>query len=107
MSVTPEEVRRIAALARLRLDAREVQEMSLQLSSILDHMEALRQVEIGSVEPMASVTDRTAPLREDRGAPDALQRPPAELAPEWAEPFFTVPRLAALDAGPPPERSDG
>ncbi len=98
MAVTPEQVRQIAALARLQLDEHEVAEMSVQLSSILAHMEALREVDVEGVAPVTSATGQRAPLREDGGAPDALHRTPAEIAPAWVEPFFVVPRLVALDA---------
>lgn len=98
MAVTKEELKRIATLARLRLEAEEVEEMSVQLSSILDHMEELRQANVAGVAPVKSVGERTAPLRADEVGADALHCPPAALAPEWIEPFFVVPRLAALDS---------
>jgi aspartyl-tRNA(Asn)/glutamyl-tRNA(Gln) amidotransferase subunit C len=98
MSVSPEEVRRIAALARLELAEPEVSEMSRQLSSILDHMAALGQVDATEAGPVAEVFDAPAPLREDRVGFDPLARPVNDIAPDWRDAFFVVPRLAALDA---------
>ena len=98
MSVSPEEVERIAALARLQLTAGEVREMSQQLSSILGHMDALSRVDVGHAPALASVTDTPAPVRGDTIGPDVLERAAAEVAPDWREGFFVVPRLAALDA---------
>ena len=98
MSVSPEEVARIATLARLQLGPDEVREMSQQLSSILGHMDALSKVEVVGAPAVASVTETPAPVRRDAIAPDALARDAAEGAPDWREGFFVVPRLAALDA---------
>ncbi len=97
MGVTPEEVRRIAALARLRLEAGEVERMSAELSGILDHVRALEGVEEDAT-PSPPRDLQSAPLRADGGVPDTLGRLPDQLAPAWTEPFFVVPRLAAMDA---------
>lgn len=98
MSVSPEEVARIATLARLQLTPDEVRGMSQQLSSILGHMDALSKVDAGGAPAVASVTDMPAPVRRDVIAPDVLARDAADGAPDWREGFFVVPRLAALDA---------
>lgn len=98
MSVSAEEVRRIAALAHLRLSEPEVQSMSEQLSSILEHMDELRRVDVAGIPPVGGVVQWSAPLRDDVNGADPLHRPPHELAPEWTDGFFRVPRLAALDA---------
>ncbi len=75
--------------------------MSKQLGSILEHMEVLRRAEVAGVPPLAGVSEHTAPLREDRPLPDPLHIEPQAFAPAWVEPFFVVPRLAALDADAP------
>lgn len=98
MSVSPEEVERIAALARLRLGPEEALEMSEQLNSILGHMDALARVDVSGAPALASVIDRPAPVREDVVGADALSREAREIAPDWRDGFFVVPRLAALDA---------
>lgn len=98
MSVSPEEVARIATLAKLQLAPDEAVEMSRQLSSILGHMDALARVDVADVAAVASVTETAAPVRRDAIAPDALVRDAGEEAPDWREGFFVVPRLAALDA---------
>lgn len=98
MVITPADVQRVASLARLRCDEAETQLMSEQLSSILEHMEVLRQVDTDGVAPFGAVGQGTAPLRDDCAAPDALHSAPGAIAPAWVEPFFVVPRLAALDA---------
>jgi aspartyl/glutamyl-tRNA(Asn/Gln) amidotransferase C subunit len=95
MSVCTREVAAVAALARLTLLQEELELYSRQLSRILDHVDALR---VAPLSGLASdgVGPREAPLRADQPGADALAVPPADLAPEWVEPFFTVPRLAAM-----------
>ncbi len=100
MAVSREEVQRIAALARLDLAEADMARLASELNEILGYVDAL---EATSLEEMAEPEVRRAPLREDVVASDPLQRPIAELAPEWREGFFLLPRLAALDAPQEPE----
>lgn len=96
MGVSREDVLRVAALARLRLEPGEVERFTAQLNSILDHIRVLGRVK-GAASHAGEAADWPAPQREDAGRPDALAFPPAELAPAWADGFFAVPRLPALD----------
>lgn len=97
MAVTPDEVRRAAALARLRLDEAEVAEMAAQLGSILEHVRALGGAEAGDLEGFAVAPTGAGPLRGDSTPADLLHRSPDMLAPAWEDGFFVVPRLPALD----------
>lgn len=97
MSVTREEVIRIAELARLRLTTAEVDRFLEQLNDILAHVEELQTLEPETAGMAASIGEGSAPRRSDELGPDLLRFPVAELAPGWDEGFFTVPRVAALD----------
>ena len=72
--------------------------MSEQLSSILGHMDALAQVNASGSDSFVPASEGAAPLRADVERFDPLVRPVPEIAPDWRETFFVVPRLAALDA---------
>lgn len=85
----------MAALARLRLSEEEVDRLAAELSDVLGHLESLPE---GTEREGDPVGPAHAPMRADSGAPDALDRPVSALAPAWVDGFFTVPRLAALDA---------
>lgn len=91
MGVTPEEVRRVVELARLRLSDDEVEQRVRELVAILDHVGALDGVEPGG----GVATDGVAPLRPDQPGSDPLERSPGDLAPGFDDGFFTVPRLAS------------
>ena len=94
MSVTIDDVRHIASLARLGLDERRADALVAQLNTILQHMEVLGKVDVGDAEPMAAVGSAGLPLRPDAGPPIPLARPLEAFAPETRDGFILVPRLA-------------
>ncbi|MBN2086880.1 Asp-tRNA(Asn)/Glu-tRNA(Gln) amidotransferase subunit GatC [Candidatus Peregrinibacteria bacterium] len=56
MQITPEEVKKIASLARLGISDEEVGKFSIQLSDILSHAKMLDEVDTSNVEPIAQIT---------------------------------------------------
>lgn len=94
MSVTIDDVRHIASLARLGLDEPRARSLVAQLNTILEHMEVLGKVDVGGVEPMAAVGSAGLPLRADGGPPIPLARPIEDFAPQTRDGFILVPRLA-------------
>lgn len=107
MKVTREEVRKVARLARLRLDEDEVSGFTRQLCSILDHVSVIDEVDVDESQPAREAADMGAPFRSPSSAPDELQSPVAEMAPEWSDPFFTVPLLPVLESKDAEIRPDG
>jgi aspartyl-tRNA(Asn)/glutamyl-tRNA(Gln) amidotransferase subunit C len=95
MSVTPDDVRRVAALARLRLAEPEVARFAAELTGILRHVDELRSLNLDGVEPSVIAAAAAAPARADLPGADPLHSAPADAAPAWHDGFFTVPRLAA------------
>ena len=65
MKLTKEEVEHIAYLARLGLTEEEKGKFTQQLSSILDYVEQLKEVDTSGVEPTAQVTGLENVLRDD------------------------------------------
>jgi aspartyl-tRNA(Asn)/glutamyl-tRNA(Gln) amidotransferase subunit C len=95
VAVSRDQVLAIAALARLRLDADEADTFARQLSDILQHVDSLGQAETADAGDDATAAHVL--LRTDVPSADPLHRAPHLFAPAWADGFFTVPRLAALD----------
>ncbi|MGH7771192.1 MAG: Asp-tRNA(Asn)/Glu-tRNA(Gln) amidotransferase subunit GatC [Candidatus Binatia bacterium] len=93
MKITHDEVKRVAALARLELSAAEVDTSTQQLDKILQYMEKLNQLETANVEPLAHVVDIVNVFREDRvvnqSSPDTL----LANAPARERSFFKVPKI--------------
>ncbi len=69
MSLTPDEVRHIARLARLGVSEEDVEHFCGQLSSILDYFEELKQLDTEDVPPTAYPLDLHNVLRSDDTAP--------------------------------------
>jgi aspartyl-tRNA(Asn)/glutamyl-tRNA(Gln) amidotransferase subunit C len=93
VAVSEEDVRHVAALARLGLDGARVQSLVGELNRILEHMEVLQQVDIrgASLDPDAAHGLR---MRGDAPNPIPMHRERADFAPSMREGFFLVPRLA-------------
>ena len=94
MAVTEQDVRHVAALARLGLEPARVPALVQELNGILGHMDALAKVGTKLIEPVAGVGAGGMPLRADGEAPYPLHRDREDFAPEMRGGFFLVPRLA-------------
>ena len=90
MSVSLDEVRHIAALARLGISEERARMAAVELSAILEHMQVLSK----ATDDHASATiAHGMKLRPDVGPPIQLERHPIDFAPEMRDGFFLVPRL--------------
>lgn len=96
MSVTRDDIRKIAALAELQVDDAAAAELEVQLNSILGYVEQL-----GALPHDGSLGDdpRVARLRKDDLSADPLSQPPSAWSPTMKGGLFTVPRLGELDRG--------
>ncbi len=94
MAVRKDDVRHIAALARLAVPDEQLPELVAQLNGILSHMDALAQVDTKNVLGTEGVGDAGMPLRIDMGPPIPLAHSRESFAPEMRDGFFLVPRLA-------------
>jgi aspartyl-tRNA(Asn)/glutamyl-tRNA(Gln) amidotransferase subunit C len=100
MSVTFDDVRRIAALARLGVSDDRLPVLARELSGILEHMAVLSQVDTSAV---SEDTARGTPWRADQGPPIPLLRPLPAFAPEVRDGFLVVPRLATHGGSAAPD----
>jgi aspartyl-tRNA(Asn)/glutamyl-tRNA(Gln) amidotransferase subunit C len=97
MSVSPDDVRHVARLARVGLDDARIPSLVAELNGILGHMDVLQQVDISHV-PMTP--HHAAPLRDDALPADPLRRAREAFAPAMRDGFFLVPRLATHGDAP-------
>lgn len=93
--ITIDDVRRIAELARIGVDESRLASLVGELSSILEHMAALREVDTEGAVATAGPGGGGTPLREDGGMPIPLAHPLETVAPRMHHGFFLVPRLAS------------
>ena len=99
MAVTREDVKHVAALARLGMTDERAEQLTAQLNTILEHMDVLARVDTGRLEPVVGVGAESAPLQPDKGPSVPLERPIEQFAPQVRDGFFLVPRLATHETG--------
>jgi len=96
MSIRPEDVQHAAKLAEIAVADDELPRLAAQLGRIVEYVEQLREVpESERAEPWLG-GPLQAPLRADLVAPAPLAHPVAEMAPEFVDGFFVVPRRVAM-----------
>ncbi len=93
MEITADTVRGLAALARIELDAAEVERMRNDLAAMLDYVEQLSELDVSDVPPTAHVLDVPTPFRADG---DLRRLPVAEVvrnAPQHDRGSYVVPKV--------------
>ena len=99
MSVTREEVLRIAQLAELDVEAETLPELSDHMSRIIDYVAQLSAVPAnggGGVKVFAPGPDAIR-FRADEVNPAPLALGPEKFAPAFKEGFFVVPKLGQFE----------
>ncbi|MEA2624751.1 MAG: aspartyl-tRNA(Asn)/glutamyl-tRNA(Gln) amidotransferase subunit [Candidatus Binatota bacterium] len=93
MKISAADIRHVALLARLELDADEERRLGADLQTILDYVEKLRELDTDDVPPTAHALDDAAAFREDevRNLPDADRL--LANAPDRLGGFFRVPKI--------------
>lgn len=111
MAVSRDDVRHIAALARVGVPEEKLDTLVNELNGILAHMEVLQKVPSAGAAAETAALRTGMPLRTDEGPSVKLERPIAAIAPATRaldgapmpaviDGFFLVPRLATHeDAG--------
>jgi aspartyl-tRNA(Asn)/glutamyl-tRNA(Gln) amidotransferase subunit C len=93
MSLTPDDVRRIAHLARLEVSAEEAERTRVQLNGILAFVEQLQAVDTRGVAPMAHAVDVVQRLRRDEVTESDHRAEFQALAPEAEAGLYLVPKV--------------
>ena len=98
MSLTSEQVRWVAHLARLELTDAELETMTRQLSSIVDYVAQLQEVNTEGVEPLAHALAVHNVFRDDEPRPslpvdEALANAPDRRTDARGQQFYGVPAV--------------
>lgn len=93
MSVDAATVKRIAHLARIRLEEAEVAPLEAELNRILGWIEQLGEVDTAGVEPMAAVIPNSLRWRDDAVTDGDIPERVLANAPQPAHGFFAVPKV--------------
>ncbi len=99
MSVSLEEVRNIATLARLHFSDQQLEAYRENLNEILKYVEKLKELDTENVEPTFYVQDSKNSMREDTVRPSLPVEDVMKNAPSHAQGFFRVPKVIQSDGG--------
>ena len=91
--ISKDDVRHVARLARLRLEAGEADRMTAELAKILEHIDKLGELDLAAVEPTAHVLAVTDVLRPDKRRPSLSRDEALRNAPAVGDDCFRVPRM--------------
>ena len=93
MSIDIETARRVAKLARIRVEEDDLPALAGEFNTILGFIEQLNEVDVEGVEPMTSVTPTRLKRREDVVTDGNMQDRILSNAPDAREGFFAVPKV--------------
>lgn len=92
MSVTRDDVRKVARLSRIAVPEERLDELAGELNGILGWIDQLNEVNVEGVEPLTSVVETKLPMREDVVTDGNIQDQVLANAPRSEDGFFVVPK---------------
>ena len=93
MSVSNDQVRHIAKLARIAMSEEELERLGPELNAIIGWVEQLAEVDTDGVEPLTAVIEQKLRLREDAVTDGDIRDQLLANAPEAQHGFFAVPKV--------------
>jgi len=93
MSIDEGTARRVASLARIRVEDDAIPALAADFTAILGFVEQLSEVDVDGVEPMTSVTPQRLKRRDDVVTDGGQQAAVLANAPDAREGFFAVPKV--------------
>ena len=93
MKIDKNTILKIAKLTRVKINNNEIAELSNQLSSILDWVEILNEVDTDNIEPLSNVSKSKLYLRKDEKNKEDKSNDVLSNAPEKLENYFVVPKV--------------
>jgi aspartyl-tRNA(Asn)/glutamyl-tRNA(Gln) amidotransferase subunit C len=93
MSIDIDTARRVASLARIRVEEDALPELAQDFNAVLGFIEQLTEVDVEGIEPMTSVTPQRLKRRVDEVTDGNQQAKILKNAPDAREGFFAVPKV--------------
>ena len=93
MSIDTKTARRVAKLARIRVEDDALPALADEFNAILGFVEQLNEVDVDGVEPMVSVTPMRLKRRVDEVTDGGMPKKVMKNAPDAREGFFAVPKV--------------
>ena len=96
LSISRQEVKRIAHLASLAVDEASIAELTRQIGDILQYVAQLDDLEPDDASVAFRPGPASAPLRADVTTPIRMTLSPREMAPDFERGLYIVPRVGGL-----------
>lgn len=93
MSIDQDTARRVAKLARIKVEEDALPALAQEFNTILGFIEQLSEVDVEGIEPMVSVTPMRLKRRADVVTDGGMQDNILSNAPDAREGFFAVPKV--------------
>ena len=93
MSIDKDTVKHIAKLARISLDEKKINSLSKDLSSIMDFIEKLNELNTEKIVPLTSIIDASLRSRKDEVSDGKIRDQILKNSAEKNEEFFVVPNV--------------
>ncbi len=93
MSLTTDEVKKIAHLARLGIDKQDIESYAKDLSGILDLMARMGELNTDGIDPMAHPMDQVQRLRADAVTEQDNREKFQAIAPQVEAGLYLVPKV--------------
>lgn len=93
MSVSKDEVKYIASLAKLEFEESELEEFTKEFNQILNYIDKLNELDTEKIEPLSHPIEKKNVFREDEHKPSIDRETALKNAPDKNEEFFKVPKV--------------
>ena len=97
MSVSNEEIKKIAKLAKLNISEKETEEFTGDMNRILEYVDKLNRLDTRKVKPLLHPFEESNVLREDELLKMLEREEALKNAPKRTEEFFKVPKVIKSD----------
>ena len=93
MSLTAEDIKKIAHLARLNMSADDITRYTKQLSTIMEFVDQMNQIDTSHIDPVANPLDLSQRLRPDVVSEKDEREKFQKIAPEVQAGLYLVPKV--------------
>ncbi|MBD3282123.1 MAG: Asp-tRNA(Asn)/Glu-tRNA(Gln) amidotransferase subunit GatC [Candidatus Portnoybacteria bacterium] len=91
--INEKQVKHIAKLARIKLTEKEEEKFAKEISSILDYIDKLNEVDTKNISPISQVTGLKNMVRDDSSPKKEKNEKILNQAPDKKDNYFKVPKI--------------
>ena len=93
MTIDLKTIKHISKLSRISVDDEKAKKLAVDMNSIFDFIEKLKELDTDNIEPLTSVAETTLKLRVDEVKSGNIKEQVLKNSPDENEDFFVVPRV--------------